>query len=339
MQGWAVIAASAFSRMPKLRTVGQAPSVLLDSLVQLPWERAPAFLLDSPNRPSRLPCPSLLVQPHSSEKNWNSAENNWNGHSAPAVERSFAIDTACQIVILSRSRSLCSCSRNGAIGFGNAFSQVIAEVTYFANGSALPTQTTYRRVICPHDLPNPCSRMDARRFGSMAEFAVSRGATSLPSCRHDSVFPSNCRLHVVGMEEQHQPTGFAHCWNGRVFIVRCLERDHASRLGGKHSPKRIGLQRHPLEFVFLDGCGGGSLRAMEYIGRDLERLSGNSVRGGEGGVRSKTAGQVERSQASVPHVFGWMRIACLSNLDHADSCWVFKCIHVSLVSYRTEAVH
>lgn len=153
---------------------GRAPSVLLDSLVQLPWKRAPAFLLDSPNRPSRLPCPSLLVQPHSAENNWNSAENNWNGHSAPAVERSSAIDTACQIVILSTSRSLSSCSRSRVFEFGNAFPQVIAEVTYFANGSALPIQTTYCRAICPHDLPNPCCRMDARRFGSMAEFAVSR---------------------------------------------------------------------------------------------------------------------------------------------------------------------
>lgn len=136
------------------------------------------------------------------------------------------------------------------------------------------------------------------------------------------------------MEEQHQLTGFAHYWNSHVFIVRCMERDHASRLGGKRPPRRIGLERHPLEFVFLDGCDGGSLRAMEYIGRDLERLSGNSVRGGEGGVRSKTAGQVERSQASVPHVYGWMRIACLSNLDYAGSYWVFKCIHVSLVPDR-----
>ncbi len=69
----------------------------------------------------QLPCPSLLVQPHSTKS-----------HSVPAVERSSGIDTACQIVILSRGRSLCSCSRNGAIGFGNAFPQVIAEVTYFA---------------------------------------------------------------------------------------------------------------------------------------------------------------------------------------------------------------
>jgi len=37
----------------------------------------------------KLPCPSLLVQPHSTKS-----------HSAPAVERSSGIDTACQIVIL-----------------------------------------------------------------------------------------------------------------------------------------------------------------------------------------------------------------------------------------------
>jgi len=134
------------------------------------------------------------------------------------------------------------------------------------------------------------------------------------------------------MEEQHQPTGFTHCWNGCIFIVRCLERDHASRLGGKRSQGRIGLQRRSLEFVFLDGCDGGSLRAMEYIGRDLARE-------GEGGMRSKAAGQVERSQASVPHVYGWMRIACVPNLDHADSFWGFKCIYVSLVSDRAQADH
>ena len=134
------------------------------------------------------------------------------------------------------------------------------------------------------------------------------------------------------MEEQHQSEGFAHCWNGRVCIVRCLERDYASRLGGKRSQGRIDFQRRSLEFVFLDGCDGGSLRAMEYIGRDLARE-------GEGGMRSKAAGQVERSQASVPHVYGWMRIACVPNLDHADSFWGFKCICVSLVSDRAQADH
>ncbi len=122
------------------------------------WGRAPTVLLETP---AQLPCPSLLVHPHSIDKSWI-------GHPAPVVERSSAIDTACQIVILSTSRSFGSCSRNRVFGFGNAFPQVIAEVTYFANGSALPTQATYGRAICPQDLPNPCCRMDARRFGSMA---------------------------------------------------------------------------------------------------------------------------------------------------------------------------
>lgn len=114
------------------------------------------------------------------------------------------------------------------------------------------------------------------------------------------------------MEEQHQPTGFAHYWNSHVFIVRCLERDHASRLGGKHSPKRIGLQRLPLEFVFLDGGVVGSLRAMEHIDWNLAQK-------GEGRVHDEIAGQAERPQAFVSNAVGWLRVDCVSSLDQADS--------------------
>lgn len=155
MQGWAVIVASASSRTPKLRT----------------WGRAPTVLLDFPNRPSRFPalapCPSLLVHPHSAKRSRTS-------HSLLLGERSSGIDTDCQIGILSKDRSFCPRSQNGTFEYGNAFPQVNAEVTYFANRSAFPIQTTYSRAIRPHDLPNPCCRMDTRRFGSMAVFAISR---------------------------------------------------------------------------------------------------------------------------------------------------------------------
>lgn len=114
------------------------------------------------------------------------------------------------------------------------------------------------------------------------------------------------------MEEQHQLTGCAHYWNSHVFIVRSLERDHASRLGGKHSPKHIGLQRLPLGFVFLDGSIGVSLFAMEYIDWNLAQK-------GEGRVHDEIAGQAERPQASVPNVAGWLRVDCVSSLDQVDS--------------------
>lgn len=114
------------------------------------------------------------------------------------------------------------------------------------------------------------------------------------------------------MEEQHQLAGCAHYWNSHVFIVRSLERNHASRLGGRHSPKRIGLQRLPLEFVFLDGSIGVSLFAMEYIDRNLAQK-------GKGRVHDEIAGQAERPQAFASNAAGWLRVDCVSSLDQADS--------------------